>query len=214
MSDQCCHVKLNSQSAENYWDETFASAQTLAWEESDIPWVMDWVLQLNLEKNARIFCAGVGNSRIVDHLLKAGFTNIVANDISGVALDTITKRVNSNDVTYVQDDLIKGRHLKSLENTVDLYIDRATLHFFTQCEEKDAYFAQMNRLLAPEGITVIGVFDKNNEPVCCGQQLQLWSLESLKNRLKEFSFLAEAHETFYESNGSVRNYIYLQAQKT
>lgn len=210
--ETCCAVPIDGNMTD-YWNEVFSSKEVQNWAEQGEPKMMKWVRALNLNKGATIFCAGVGDSPLIDFLLAEGFTNIIANDVSEIALGKIKKRIGTYPgVSFMRDDLMNPDSINALYGKVDLYIDRATLHFFTTCKDKDFYFNQVNKLLAPDGKVILGVFSKNNEPTCCGLSLQLWSLESLKNRLAGFEFLAEDTEDFREQNGKIREYIYLNAR--
>ncbi len=209
----CC---LNPEDAETmaaYWNETFRVNEVQNWAEQS-PAIGHWINSLSISKDARIFLAGVGDAVLVDFLVDEGFTRIIANDISEEALDRVSRRVQSPHVTYLHDDLINPQKLHELHGSIDLYIDRATLHFFTKCAEKDHYFNQLDLMLTTGGISMIGVFNKNNKAKCCGLDLQLWSLESLKNRLGDYQHLDEFTREFIEQNKNKRNYIYLMSQKT
>ncbi|MBT8232304.1 MAG: class I SAM-dependent methyltransferase [Saprospiraceae bacterium] len=211
--DSCCITDDGSREKKEYWDANFEKNETPNWIETEAPWIMTWINDIDLSKEATIFCAGVGNANIVEHLLQNGYKNIIANDISQVALDTLSSRVNNNSVTYLQDDLISPKKIQDYKGKIDLYIDRATLHFFTKCAEKDHYFSQMQDLLKTGGHTVIGVFSKDNKPKCCGLDLQLWSIQSLHNRMPDYNHTNSTEFAYKELNGNIRNYIYLLAQK-
>lgn len=212
-NESCCITKDEGASLQDYWDANYKKNDNPNWVELQSPWVMPWIESLNLEKDAAIFCAGVGNANIVESLLKQGFTNIIANDISQVVLDKLSNKLGNKNVTYLKDDLIHPSIINNYNGKIDLYIDRATLHFFTKCPEKDHYFQQMRSLLKPNGHSIIGVFSKENAPKCCGLNLQLWSIDSLKNRLTLYNHLDESNVAFEERNGNIRNYIYLLSQK-
>jgi SAM-dependent methyltransferase len=215
MSEETCCVQKGAEASfKDYWNENFLKLSTPNWIETEEPFIMEWVRKLDLPKTAQIFCAGVGDANIVQYLLEEGFKNIIANDISNIALDKLASNLNSDAVTYLQDDLINPKEIDAFHGKIDLYIDRATLHFFTTCDAKAHYFQQIDDLLKSDGYSVLGVFDKNNKAKCCGLDLQLWSLDSLRNRLSAYYFIEEDHFPFEEINGNIRNYIYLLAQKS
>lgn len=213
-NESCCINKEDSSTFKEYWDNNYINNQSPNWIETQTPYITTWIDSLNLPSDATIFCAGVGNANIIQTLLEKGFTNIIANDISKVVLERLANTLNSSYVTYLNDDLIQPKKVHLYEGKVDLYIDRATLHFFTKCDEKDHYFNQKYTLLKPNGYSILGVFNKDNTPRCCGLDLQLWSLESLKNRMPQYDYSKESTVAFEERNGNIRNYIYLLSQKT
>ena len=69
------------------------------------------------------------------------YTNIIANDLSEKALTTLKNRLGeqASKVTFIADDLMHPKKLNKLSN-IDLWNDRAVLHFFLKEEEKIAYF--------------------------------------------------------------------------
>ena len=207
-----CRLDSKFEDPEAHWDKAYENTKTKNWTERAQPAIHKWLTELQLNKNATILCAGAGDSFIIDYLLDQGFTNIVANDISGSALDLLKTRIDSTCVTYVKDDLVNPTILQQYHGTVDLYIDRATLHFFTTCRDKDFYFDHIKKLLSPEGIAMIGVFSQYNNPKCSGLDLQLWSMDSLKNRFNKFVILDEFQQAYVEINDNIRNYIYLMVQ--
>jgi SAM-dependent methyltransferase len=211
--DSCCVVNTEDTSRKHYWDANFEKVNTPNWVETSEPWIMPWVDKAALPLDSAIFCAGVGDSNIVETLIRRGFTNIIANDISEVALQKLEAKHPEAEVTYLLDDLIKPTKLQTYEGQIDLYIDRATLHFFTTCPEKDHYFQQMKNLLRPQGYAMLGVFSKDNVAKCCGLDLQLWSLQSLQNRMSDYNHLDSNEVPFIELNGNTRNYIYQFSQK-
>jgi SAM-dependent methyltransferase len=213
-SDSCCIVDNVEASRKKYWDANFQEIETPNWIETEEPWIMPWIDRANLPSDAVIFCAGVGDSNIVEALVNRGFKNIIANDISEVALQKIKERHPEETITYLEDDLINPSKLQAYFGKIDLYIDRATLHFFTACPEKDHYFEQMKNLLKPGGYTMLGVFSKENVAKCCGLDLQLWSMQSLQNRLADYSHMDAQEVSFTEINGNIRNYIYQFSQKS
>ena len=211
--DSCCIVNTEGTSRKDYWDANFQDVKSPNWVETKEPWIMPWIDKLDLPLDATIFCAGVGDSNIVETLVARGYNNIIANDISEVALDKIKVKHSDKGIMFVADDLINPTEIQNFHGQIDLYIDRATLHFFTTCPEKDHYFKQMNDLLKPDGFSMLGVFSKDNVAKCCGLDLQLWSITSLHNRMPEYTHKASTEIPFTERNGNVRNYIYQLSQK-
>ena len=210
---EACDIMANSKDMAAHWDLNYTQHSNQNWTEWSNPAIERWLSDLQLSKNALFFLAGVGDAHVVEYLIGLGYENIIANDISSQALSNLSRRVNSPAVRYLNDDLIQPKYIHDFHGHIDVYIDRATLHFFTTCAEKDFYFNQLHELLKPGGYSMIGVFNKNNVPRCCGLDLQLWSAESLKNRLSNYEHKGEFSQAFRERNGRIRNYIYLMSQK-
>ena len=80
---------------------------------------------------------GAGSTTLIDTLLVNGYSNLIVNDISSYALNNIKKRLGESqkNVTFIVDDLINPATLKSLPK-IDVWNDRAVLHFFTKKRSK------------------------------------------------------------------------------
>ena len=78
---------------------------------------------------------------LIDDLLDLKYSNVIASDLSLEALNQLKKRLKAaaDNVQYIVDDLTNSTVLKNLEN-IDLWNDRAVLHFFLTEKERTAYF--------------------------------------------------------------------------
>lgn len=214
MKKESCELKECEETLSSHWNTNFHNKSIQNWVETEEPAILKWFHQMAIPKSATIFCAGVGDSNIVEQLINVGYHQIIANDISQVALDKLARNINHNvDVSFVVDNLVAPVQIPSYHGKVDVFIDRATLHFFTNNTDQDFYFTQLARLLKPNGYYMLGIFGPNNKPKCCGLDLQLWSEASIKNRLDDYQIRDSFEQAFEEQNGNIRNYIYTLAQK-
>lgn len=212
--DACTLSSFKGESVEVFWDNVYENKQVQNWHQEEAEEIMDFIKMVNPSPDSQILCAGVGDSKLVDILLKSGARSIIANDISPLALQKTETRIGSNSgVTFVEDNLVEPKHLQVYAGKIDFWIDRATLHFFTSCKDKDAYFHLLKESLAPNGYVILGVFNKDNIAKCCGLDLQLWSETSLVNRMKGFKLIAAENRIFREKNGNERKYIYTLFKK-
>ncbi|MEZ4886843.1 MAG: class I SAM-dependent methyltransferase [Chitinophagales bacterium] len=210
----CCTLNTFNGDYESYWNSVFEEEKTHNWQEGTDLAIDRWLENPLVKQAETVMCAGVGDSFLVDKLLQKEHTQIIANDISELALRRLQKRIGTNEaVEYVAADLMQADRLLQYEQKLDVWIDRATLHFFTTCADKDRYFQLVDKLLKPNGIAIIGVFSKNNVATCCGLELQLWSQQSLQNRFKGYEVLDAFHENFTEQDSTHREYVYLMVQK-
>ncbi len=100
---------------EAHWECIYSRKQVekLGWfEQNPLP-SLKLISRCNLNQDSSILNVGSGATRLVDELLALGYSNIIVNDLSGEALEK----------------------LKSLE-PVNLWHDRAVLHFFTHHQEQ------------------------------------------------------------------------------
>lgn len=209
-----CNLNSYEGDAKAYWDIVFKEKSVQNWHQDKPDEISTFIKQTDSHSEDFVLCVGVGDSMLVDDLLQKGFTNILANDISQFGLQKINQRIgDTSSVKYITDDLMSPKHLSDYKGQVNLWIDRATLHFFTTCKDKDAYFDLLKSSVASGGYAILGVFNKNNTPKCCGLDLQLWSETSLVDRMQGFELINSKTSSFIEKNGKLREYIYTLFRK-
>jgi hypothetical protein len=106
------------------------------------------------------------------------------------------------------DDLTNPSELHQLNN-IDLWIDRAVLHFFLKDEEQNAYFNLINNIVAKGGFVLIAVFALDGAEKCCGLDLKRYNVDMLQNSLgSDFKLIDTFNHTFINPFGGKRPYIY------
>lgn len=201
-----------------HWEEVYEkqAVNTLGWfEESPDP-SLELIENCRLGKDASMLHVGAGATTLLDILLKKGYENIVANDISASALEKLKTRLGpeqAGKVHWVVDDLTKPDFLKSLE-PVDLWHDRAVLHFFNDPEEQLSYFNLLRRLVKIDGHVIIAAFNLNGAKKCSGLPVFRYNQTMLQERLgKSFSLHKAFDFTYHTPSGNTREYIYTLFQR-
>lgn len=198
-----------------HWDNTYTnnSEEKLGWYETDLSPTLKLISKTGLNTSARIINVGSGSTTLIDELLKLGYTNLIATDLSKIALKNLENRLATKNVEYIVDDLIKPTRLKDIA-AVDLWIDRAVLHFFTKMEEQNAYFNLLNRKVKSKGFVLIAEFNLNGANKCSGLPVYRYSKEMLTKRLKDNFDLIESFDYNYiMPSGTKRPYIYTLFRK-
>ncbi|QXP74728.1 class I SAM-dependent methyltransferase [Tenacibaculum sp. AHE15PA] len=201
----------------NHWNTAYTKNTTekLGWFEEKAAQTMSLISKSGLKKNATILNVGVGSSVLIDELLADGYTNLIASDLSEKALTTLKDRLAEEavKVTFIADDLIQPEKLNKLSN-IDLWNDRAVLHFFLKEEEKAAYFNLLKQAVVKDGFVIIAVFALDGAEKCCGLELQRYNSEMLQERLgNQFKLISEFNHTFVNPYGGKRPYIYTLFQR-
>jgi SAM-dependent methyltransferase len=113
----------------------------------------------------------------VDRLLDRGFTNVTLSDVSVTALDRTRARLGDRArlVRWVTAD-IRDLHLP---RPVDLWHDRAVLHFQTTDEDRRAYVEALRRNLRPGGHAIFATFAADGPTRCSGLPVDRYSAEAL-----------------------------------
>jgi len=202
----------------DHWEQVYdkQAVHKLGWfEESPDP-SLELIETCGLGRDASMLHVGAGATTLVDVLLQKGYEKIVANDISASALEKLKARLGSDltgKVHWIVDDLTKPDHLNSLE-PVDLWHDRAVLHFFNESEEQNAYFHLLRKLVKIEGYVIIAAFNLEGAEKCSGLPVFRYDQKMLQKHLGEgFSLIKAFDFTYHTPSGNTREYIYTLFQR-
>ena len=196
-----------------HWERIYSGKQIekLGWYEEHPAPSLQLIEQCELTKESRILNVGTGASTLVDELLEMGHTNLIASDLSGEALIKLQSRLGeeaSKKVHWVVDDLTDPQHLNLLD-PIDLWHDRAVLHFFNEQSEQEAYFCLLKQLLKPGGFVIIAAFNLQGALTCSGLPVHRYNQEMIQNQLGGEFKLRDAFDTTYiMPSGEKRAYIY------
>lgn len=201
-----------------HWEEVYQTKkdEQLGWFEDFPETTLQLIEKCHLNPDATILNVGAGTSTLIDALLERGFTNIIANDLSKAALQKLELRILKNydfRLNCLVDDLTKPKALLQLQN-IDLWIDRAVLHFFLLDEEQKAYFNIIKKVVSKKGYVLIAVFSLEGAEKCSGLPLQRYNAEMIQDHLGSEFKLVEAFDHIYiNPSGSERPYIYTLFQR-
>ena len=200
-----------------HWDAAYnVEDEQLGWFEANPMQTMELVKACNLQKDATILNVGAGTTTLIDTLLEEGYTNIIANDLSDLALEKLKQRIRKShnyNLTCIKDDLTNPQKINKLQN-IDLWIDRAVLHFFLTETEQNAYFNLIQKIVSKNGYVIIAVFSLEGAQKCCGLDLKRYNLEMLQNNLgTHFKLIKSFNYTFINPFGGERPYIYTLFQR-
>ena len=196
-----------------HWERVYdnKAVEKLGWYESSPEPSMSLIKACRLEKDASILNVGAGATTLVDELLRSGYLNTIANDISQAALEELQLRLGpelSSKVHWIVDDLTNPVELTALEN-IDLWHDRAALHFFQEDEDRIAYFDLLRKVLRPGGHVIIAAFNLNGAPTCSGLPVFRYDAQMLQNKLGgEFELLEAFDYSYTQPSGDTRDYVY------
>ena len=214
----CCSSSPKEEvSSKTHWDNAYANSpvEKLGWYETDLSPTLDLLNKSKLGKNARILNVGAGASTLVDEFVSDGYTNIIAADISKVSLDHLKRRlgVDAEKVKFVIDDLTNPTELLNIEH-IDLWIDRAVLHFFNKPEEQDEYFNLLKKTIKKGGYAILAEYNLNGATKCAGLPVHRYSKEMLQEKLGDgFKLIESFNYTYTMPHGHLRPYIYTLFQK-
>lgn len=195
-----------------HWNTAYTSKapHQLGWYESSSEISLILIEELELEPKAHILTVGVGTSNLIAELIEKGYENITVNDISDEALNILKKNLKetSKNVTFINDDLANPKKMGLIE-PVDLWYDRAVLHFFTEKKDQDSYFRLLYDLVKPGGFVIIGAFSTKGAKKCSGLEIKQYDHVLLQDQIgDDFQLIKHLDFTHLTPSLSERPYIY------
>ena len=196
-----------------HWNKTYEKTEIekLGWYEDSPEPSLRLINKCKLDKNASILNVGAGVTMLVDKLIEQGYNNVIVNDLSSIALDKLKMRIgnnNSNSIRWIVDDLSNSTKLNKLEN-IDLWHDRAVLHFFYTEKEQMAYFKLLKSVVKLNGFVIISTFSLNSATKCSGLPVHRFNKEMLQIKLGNRFILLETFNHIYTMpSGDKREYVY------
>lgn len=134
-----------------------------------------------LQVDDPVIDVGGGASRLVDHLLERGFSDVTVLDISAAGLQRARRRLGgrAEGVRWVETDATRFRPRR----TYRLWHDRAVFHFLLDATDRARYVAVMDAALAADGQAVIATFGPDGPLKCSGLDTVRYSADALTAEL-------------------------------
>ncbi len=197
----------------SHWEKVYHNTafNQLGWYEKQAIPSLNLIQESGISKQEKILNVGVGATTLVNDLLKLGYTNIIANDLSKVALEVLKNSLDTADfdkVIFIEDDLTNPKTLTQL-NEIAIWHDRAVLHFFTDENDQKTYFKLLKKVLKPGGFAIIAVFNLDGALKCSGLPVFRYNAEMLQERLgTAFKLLKTFNYIDTMPSGEKRSYVY------
>ena len=171
-----------------HWENIYQTKKIdgVSWYEKTPSQSIDLIQKYSDKNSDKIIDIGCGKSFLADNLLKLNYENITLVDISLNALKEVKERLNNKSLNFIETDII---NLK-LEQTFDIWHDRAVFHFITDKESVEKYISLCNEYISDGGKLIIGTFAEDGPLKCSGLEIKRYSIENLKELFKEnFEFI-------------------------
>lgn len=197
-------------STRKYWDSIFSmkNDSSLGWYEKNPKETFRLLNQIPQWQDSTLFISGAGTSVLVDQLSKKN-TKLILNDISCEALNSVKKRLGmqEKEIIWLCQDI--SQPIQKPIPTIDIWIDRAVLHFLTDEKSIQGYFENLKAHLSEEGYVIFAEFAQVGAEKCAGLSIHQYSIEELSIRLgSSFKLLSFFDYTFINPRGEERPYIY------
>ena len=195
----------------DHWDRVYARKQPteLSWYEPRPTRSFQLIKSLNISSDSFIADIGCGASCLVEELLDEGFINIFTVDISANALDKLRKMLGEkgNSVNFVKRDLT-SEEFPAL-GPLDVWHDRAVLHFLREETQRERYLMNLKRNLKPGGYVILAEHSYSGPEYCSDLRLQRYELPDFIQFLgNEFQLVDSFKVDQTTPSGSSRNLIY------
>lgn len=192
----------------DHWEHIYLTKKPheVSWNQ-EIPGIsLSFIHHLHLPPSARIIDIGGGDSKLVDHLLMEGFTDVTVVDISEAAVNRARMRLGekADRVRWIVSNILDFVP----EGTYDLWHDRATFHFLRTPGEISQYL-DMART-AVRGSLIIGTFSVDGPAKCSGLDVQRYDEEGLKQMFAGYGFrhIECRREDHVTPSGGVQNFVF------
>lgn len=215
--NSCCSsmIKENDKNLKEHWDKAYINnpEEKLGWYETNLTPTLELISKSGLNKSSRILNVGSGTTTLIDELLNIGYTKLICSDISEVALNKLESRLKTDKVEFIVDDLTSPTILNNIE-PIDLWIDRAVLHFLTEKSDQDTYFDLLNSKVKCNGFVLIAEYNLSGATKCAGLPVQRYNKEMLVNKIgADFELIHSIDYTYIMPSGAERPYIYTLFRK-
>ncbi len=163
---------MNSTKRAEHWQAIYdvKPLQSCSWYQPVPQTSLNFIAALNLPLDAPILDVGGGDSLVVDHLLKAGYSDVTVLDISSKALERAKERLgkDASRVKWVVSDVTDFVPTRKYA----LWHDRAAFHFLTAPEDREAYLQALFKGTKEGAAAVVATFSTNGPTECSGTVIQ------------------------------------------
>lgn len=201
---------MDTEARKTHWDRVYADRdeEAVSWFQPRPETSLALLGVAGLDAGASVIDVGGGASRLVDHLLDAGFERLTVLDVSAEALARSRARLGARAerVTWIESDVTTA---ELPEKAYDFWHDRAVFHFLTDAEDRRVYAELLAGSLRPGGWAVVATFAEDGPTRCSGLPVVRYSPEALS---AELGPVLELHETRREDHvtpaGKTQSFVY------
>jgi SAM-dependent methyltransferase len=176
-----------------HWETVYSTKQPedVTWYQPEPELSLKLIRRTLVRRDAAIVDIGGGASTLADHLVRDGFTDLTVVDIAEPALQHAQRRLgpSAERVRWIATDVASWRPARA----IDLWHDRAALHFLTNESDQRAYADVLRATLRPGGWAIIGGFAPHGPLKCSGLDVVRHDTESLTALLGKSFVLMETH---------------------
>jgi hypothetical protein len=202
--------RIVMKSDSKHWDNIFSKTEDtkLGWYEKDTSQTFKLINKIPDLEKAIVFLPGAGTSILIEDLMPR-VSKLILNDISNEALSLVRKRLRetSGKIIWLYQDI--AQPIKESIPEVDIWIDRAVLHFLTNKDDIKGYFENVKSTLKIGSHAIFAEFSMRGAKKCAGLKLNRYSIEELSRNLgSSFRIVSHFDYTYITPFGDPRPYVY------
>ena len=190
---------MNRGTRKAHWDRVWSEKDEngTSWFQHRPGLSLELIEAAGVRPDEAVIDVGGGASRLVDHLLDAGFTDLAVLDIAAAGLARARRRLGDRaaGVDWIECDVTAFRSRRRYR----LWHDRAVFHFLRDARDRARYVAAMDRALAPDGQAVIATFAPDGPLRCSGLDTERYSGGGLAAELGPDWALVEEREEVHRT---------------
>lgn len=213
----CCgssHKVDQSIQLKDHWDQAYLNSpeSQLGWFEQEFESTFRLLDQCELNPTDPCLLVGSGSSRLPDQMLKRGLSPLWVTDISEVAIQEVIQRLGEQ-LNYRVGNILLQETVSDIPQ-VQLWFDRAVLHFFTEKEDQEKYFNQLREKVKTGGYVIFAEFNLDGADKCSGLPVFRYNETMYQERLgDEFKLLDSFDYIYLMPSGEERPYTYALFQR-
>ena len=150
-----------------HWNKIYSTrdVEKLSWYEEIPEPSIRLLSKCHIKKDEFVLDVGADTSTFIDYLIDKGFSNIIATDISEIALNKLKERFGkekASQVRWIVDDITKPIYIQNLRD-ISVWHDRAVLHFLLKENQQQAYLSTLKKVIKKGGYVIIAAFSLEGE---------------------------------------------------
>ncbi|WP_286829671.1 MULTISPECIES: class I SAM-dependent methyltransferase [Kordiimonas] len=201
-------------SREQHWQHVYETKtpNAVSWYQVDPALSLGLIDGLHLPEDAAIVDVGAGASVLADRLLDRGFSDLTLVDLAASALAHTRDRLGARAaaVEFIPGDVTR----LSLGHKVDLWHDRAVLHFLTSADDRARYRGALDAHLKPGGHAIIATFAVGGPEKCSGLPVRQYDAARLMDLLGDgYELVNECFEEHTTPWGSTQAFACFLVRK-
>jgi SAM-dependent methyltransferase len=197
-----------------HWENIFKekNENEVSWYQEKPTESIELIENLHLNKKANIIDAGAGSSYLPDSLLKLGYENIYALDISSSALAKSKKRLrnDADKIHWIVEDITTFNP----PTLFDCWHDRAVFHFLTDDNDILKYVTLTHQSITKNGYLIIGTFSDKGPTKCSGIPIKQYTETDLEKLFSPYFDVILSKRIDHQTPfNTIQNFVFVVFKK-